>query len=460
MLAFFVYNAAMSFDATVYQVLIASPSDVADERIIATEAVNEWNVQHAKAEKTVLLPVKWETHSVPTTGEHPQEIIMRQLVDDADLAIVIFWTKLGTRTPKAASGTVQELDSFVATNRPAMIYFSSVPIDPNKIDHRQLRLLKKYKSEKFKTALVGDFKTGEELKAKLLNHLTQKVRELRASGRTSKQHVIEIDEETDREATAAGIEARQQYEQEQQDLLRPRAQQERDAFEAKLLEGKFRSFWAARGILAISIIPAKPLKKPISFRPSEEQTLRRIIIPMRCDDGSFEPFGRSVYSAYPPPSDYPLAARQSPQAATELTDTGSIYAADNWRYLDSDLDFQPPKYRMSVFQPNLIKAVERYLTGLRRLGVSGVLFVGISWLNQGPFKLAPDDEYEYYHDGLGRGSSGDDIITQTIDVQANENLFSFESVTEILHPALWHFWREAGFHNVPVYEENGKIKKT
>ena len=47
----------MSFKAEVYRVLIASPSDLDEERQIATQAINDWNSQHALAESVVLLPV-------------------------------------------------------------------------------------------------------------------------------------------------------------------------------------------------------------------------------------------------------------------------------------------------------------------------------------------------------------------------------------------------------------------
>ena len=47
----------MSFKSQTYRVLIASPSDLADGRQAATEAVNDWNAQHAVAEAVVLLPV-------------------------------------------------------------------------------------------------------------------------------------------------------------------------------------------------------------------------------------------------------------------------------------------------------------------------------------------------------------------------------------------------------------------
>jgi hypothetical protein len=57
----------MSFTAATYRVLIASPSDLTEEREAATMAINDWN-EHAAAEGIVLLPVKWETHARPEYG--------------------------------------------------------------------------------------------------------------------------------------------------------------------------------------------------------------------------------------------------------------------------------------------------------------------------------------------------------------------------------------------------------
>ncbi|MGL3109820.1 hypothetical protein [Bradyrhizobium sp. BR 1432] len=42
------------------RVLIASPSDLAEERKVAIETTYEWNAQHSEAEAIVLLPVAWE----------------------------------------------------------------------------------------------------------------------------------------------------------------------------------------------------------------------------------------------------------------------------------------------------------------------------------------------------------------------------------------------------------------
>src|ERR1700722_4171882 len=95
-----------------YCVLIASPSDLTEERQAATEAVYEWNAQHAAAESVVLLPIKWETHAMPQTAVRPQEAINRQLVKGSDILIGMFWTKLGTDTGVAESETVEEIDQF------------------------------------------------------------------------------------------------------------------------------------------------------------------------------------------------------------------------------------------------------------------------------------------------------------------------------------------------------------
>jgi hypothetical protein len=55
----------MGFQANVLKVMIASPSDVADEREIVTNVLYQWNNANAVTRELVLQPVKWETHSSP-----------------------------------------------------------------------------------------------------------------------------------------------------------------------------------------------------------------------------------------------------------------------------------------------------------------------------------------------------------------------------------------------------------
>lgn len=171
----------MSSKADIYRVLIASPSDLPEEREIATRAVHEWNDQHTVAESIVLLPVKWETHAMPEAGVRPQAAINRQLVTGSDILVGMFWTKIGTSTGVAESGTVEEIDQFVADGKPALLYFSSRPIDPNKIDLKQHKKLRAFKDATYKKALTGGFSSTEELSQVLQRDLLRQVRERKAS---------------------------------------------------------------------------------------------------------------------------------------------------------------------------------------------------------------------------------------------------------------------------------------
>jgi hypothetical protein len=55
----------MSSKAEIYRILIASPSDMPEEREVATRAVHEWNDQHAIAESVVFRKGLWACASDP-----------------------------------------------------------------------------------------------------------------------------------------------------------------------------------------------------------------------------------------------------------------------------------------------------------------------------------------------------------------------------------------------------------
>jgi hypothetical protein len=169
-----------------------------EERQIATEVINEWNGLHAADEGVVLLPVRWETHAIPEAGIRSQDAINRQLVDQCDLLLGMFWTKLGTSTGVAASGTVEEIDRFVASHRSAMLYFSRRPIDPMKIDHGQHDRLREFQNKTYQNALIGTFASLDDLRHTLFQHLTRQVRTLAAKraggGRSKIDHAFRLTE--------------------------------------------------------------------------------------------------------------------------------------------------------------------------------------------------------------------------------------------------------------------------
>ena len=151
------------------------PGDVAPERTIIREVVHEWNVIHSEDRGVVLLPVGWESHSSPAMGERPQAIINKQVLANSDLLIAAFWTRLGSPTGKAASGTVEEIEEHLSAGKPAMIYFSSAPVRPDSVDEKQYKALCKFKDECFQKGLVEAYESISEFREKLTRQLAQTV---------------------------------------------------------------------------------------------------------------------------------------------------------------------------------------------------------------------------------------------------------------------------------------------
>ena len=161
----------MSFAATVLKVMIASPSDVAAERKLIREVIHEWNVVNSEDRKVVLLPVGWETHSSPEMGDRPQAILNRQVLQGCDILIAAFWTRIGTPTGLAQSGTVEEIEEHIATNKPALLYFSSVPVREGSGDATQFSALKEFKNSCRERGLIEEYDDLSTLHAKLTRQL-------------------------------------------------------------------------------------------------------------------------------------------------------------------------------------------------------------------------------------------------------------------------------------------------
>jgi len=165
----------MPFDAKVFSVMIASPSDVESERQIIRDVLSEWNAIHAEVRRTVLLPLGWETHSSPTMGERPQAIINKQVLKNADLLVGVFWTRLGTATGEYPSGTVEEIEEHIASEKPAMLYFSSVPVMLESVEADQYEALKKFKVSCKDRGLYETFSSPNEFREKFYRQLQIKL---------------------------------------------------------------------------------------------------------------------------------------------------------------------------------------------------------------------------------------------------------------------------------------------
>ena len=167
----------MSYAAEAFNVMIASPGDVASERAIVRDVIYEWNAVHSNTRKIVLLPIGWESHSSPEMGNSPQAIINEQILEKCDLLIGVFWTRIGTPTEDYASGTVEELEKHIQSGKPAMLYFSSQPVVFDSVELEQAAAVKKFKTDCQSRGLYQSYDSLADFRTKLYRHLQLKVNE-------------------------------------------------------------------------------------------------------------------------------------------------------------------------------------------------------------------------------------------------------------------------------------------
>lgn len=153
------------------KILVASPSDVAEERDLAVAVINEWNIRNKDIHKLDLEAVLWESHSAPESGDRVQGILNRQIVDQCDFAIAIFWTRIGTHTGVAQGGAVEEVQRLMGDGKQVMFYFSNVPFRKKDVDLEQISALEQFKKSLQKDALVQEYDERHEFKDKLVHHL-------------------------------------------------------------------------------------------------------------------------------------------------------------------------------------------------------------------------------------------------------------------------------------------------
>lgn len=156
----------------IFRVLVASPSDCEQERKAIPEVICSWNAANSFRTAAMLDAVLWETHATPEFGDRPQALLNKQLVEKCDLLVGVFWTRLGTSTGEAESGTAEEIEEFRKAGKPVLLYFSSVHVIPLSIDLEQYNALIEYKKKLQGQGLVFSYDSVSEFRQLLQTHLS------------------------------------------------------------------------------------------------------------------------------------------------------------------------------------------------------------------------------------------------------------------------------------------------
>lgn len=169
----------MSRNIRKFTVLVASPSDVSDERDSIDEVISELNKTYGNKNDVVIEVLRWETDSAPAVGlTSTQDIIDKDLGENYDLFIGLIWKKFGTPTHKYGSGTEQEFrnayDRFKDEPESLQIlfYFKTAQTSIYDIDPDQLVKIKEFRTDLGeKGVFYWEYNTIDELHKFLRIHI-------------------------------------------------------------------------------------------------------------------------------------------------------------------------------------------------------------------------------------------------------------------------------------------------
>jgi hypothetical protein len=169
------------------RVFVASPGELSEERKRLDDVVKEINLILGNSAVRLEL-LKWETHTRPGFGSEPQAVIDEQIGDEYDVFIGILWTKFGTPTSDASSGTEHEFRRAYRRYKqdPAsvkiMLYFKDGDVSPSQIDAEQLLKVQQFRKEVgMLGALYQTYRTPDEFVNLVHVHLAREVHEISAT---------------------------------------------------------------------------------------------------------------------------------------------------------------------------------------------------------------------------------------------------------------------------------------
>ena len=169
------------------RVFLSSPGDLSDERGTFKNIIDESNNILSDSDSDIRLElIMWETDTYPSIGKDAQSIINEQIGDNYDIFVGLMWTRFGTPTPRAGSGTEEEFNLALEklTRNPAntriLFYFKDSPPESlSKIDLKQLEKVNSFKEQLQLKGLLGSYKSLEQFIELSRNHLLKHARDFR-----------------------------------------------------------------------------------------------------------------------------------------------------------------------------------------------------------------------------------------------------------------------------------------
>ena len=156
---------------------IASPGDTSNEREICEKVFSEINRGIGVAYNFEIQSLRWENDVHPGIGKDGQDVINRQIDGKYDLFIGIMYTRFGTPTTQAESGTEEEFSNAYKRavelkNMEIMFYFNDEKINPSKISIEQYQKVQNFRDNVVAQKCMYSLYDGiNDFEEKLKKHL-------------------------------------------------------------------------------------------------------------------------------------------------------------------------------------------------------------------------------------------------------------------------------------------------
>lgn len=168
---------------TLVKLALCGPSDVEKEVGYAQKVIDDWNQLNSDARGVAIKHFHWSTDTYPDAKQSGQNAVNRQMIDDAEVIVAIFWSKLGTPTAVAESGTVEEIRRGIARGRKVLVYFSDLePLPPN-ADESQVDRLWRFRQDLRATSSCWSFQSRSQFREVFANHLTLLMNEFKSAAK-------------------------------------------------------------------------------------------------------------------------------------------------------------------------------------------------------------------------------------------------------------------------------------
>jgi len=156
-----------------YDLLISCPGDIVGEIDIIKKNVEEFNERYSDALGISIRARHWSKSAYAQSGGQPQALLNEQFVNECDAAVALLWTRFGTPTDKYGSGTEEEIEIMLDSEKQVFMYFSDKSISPAQINSKEYEKVQAFREKYKNRGIYFTYSSEEEFSRMFFAHLSK-----------------------------------------------------------------------------------------------------------------------------------------------------------------------------------------------------------------------------------------------------------------------------------------------